>query len=39
MGDFLWMAKVGDVEYVCNCIVERKTVSDLASSILDKRYT
>jgi crossover junction endonuclease MUS81 len=26
-------------EYVLNCIVERKTISDLAHSITDKRYT
>lgn len=38
IGDFLWIAKIGKTEYVLEYIVERKTISDLSHSIIDKRY-
>ena len=45
LGDFLWVAKKNsasssssDNAVVLDCIVERKTPSDLASSIIDGRY-
>jgi len=42
LGDFLWVARgrVGSrkVERILDCVVERKRVSDLASSIKDRRY-
>lgn len=41
MGDFAWVVRRrggGDVEAVLDCVVERKRVDDLASSITDGRY-
>lgn len=41
LGDFLWIYKDEEskVEYVIDFIIERKTLNDLASSIVDGRYT
>eukprot|EP01105_Mastigella_eilhardi_P002089 TRINITY_DN1251_c0_g1_i5.p1 TRINITY_DN1251_c0_g1~~TRINITY_DN1251_c0_g1_i5.p1 ORF type:complete len:434 (+),score=101.50 TRINITY_DN1251_c0_g1_i5:70-1371(+) len=40
VGDMLWVGRAADgVTYVLNCIVERKKVDDLVSSIMDHRYT
>ena len=41
LGDFLWIYKdkKDNMEYVIDFIIERKTLNDLASSILDGRYT
>ncbi|CAD8132004.1 unnamed protein product [Paramecium pentaurelia] len=38
IGDFMWICQKGDDEYICDYIIERKTIQDLAHSILDKRY-
>lgn len=38
VGDFAWIAKSGDHELVLDCVVERKRIDDLASSIKDGRY-
>jgi ERCC4-type nuclease len=42
VGDFLWIARSKQtnfiIEYVLNCIVERKSVDDLAMSIIDGRF-
>ena len=38
VGDFMWICKKGEEEYVCDYIIERKTICDLANSITDKRY-
>lgn len=41
LGDFLWVYKDNEssLEYVLDVIIERKTLDDLASSIIDGRYS
>lgn len=41
LGDFLWLYSDPNdsIEYVIDYIIERKTLNDLASSIIDGRYT
>jgi ERCC4-type nuclease len=38
LGDMVWIAKDGDREVILDFIVERKSIGDLASSIIDGRY-
>ena len=38
VGDMIWLADAGERSYVLDFIIERKEISDLASSIKDKRY-
>ncbi len=38
LGDICWALEVGGVKYMVDYIIERKTLSDLEASIIDKRY-